>query len=37
VKETILAHHDYATPEIIALQIDRADAAYARWMAKATR
>lgn len=37
VKETILAHHDYETPEIISLRIDRAHAAYARWMAKATR
>ena len=37
VKETILAHHDYETPEIIALRIDRAHAAYARWLAKVTR
>jgi periplasmic divalent cation tolerance protein len=37
VKETILAHHDYKTPEIISLRIDRGFAGYLRWMGKATR
>ncbi len=37
VKETILAHHDYKTPEIISLRIDRGFAGYLRWMGKTTR
>jgi periplasmic divalent cation tolerance protein len=37
VKETILANHDYETPEVIALRIDRVHSAYGRWMSKVTR
>ncbi len=37
VKETILEHHDYKTPEIISLRIDRGFAGYLRWMGKVTR
>jgi periplasmic divalent cation tolerance protein len=37
VKEIILEHHDYETPEIVSVRIERAHAAYLRWIAKATR
>jgi len=37
IKATILKHHDYEVPEVIAVGIDEGSEGYLRWMSEATK
>jgi periplasmic divalent cation tolerance protein len=37
IKGTILKHHDYEVPEVIAVGIDQGSTGYLKWLAKVTK